>query len=101
VGLSDLTKEAVLNAIAEFDTLHRDEFLKKYGFGRSRGYFLIYNDRRYDSKAIAGAAHGYISDSMKPLRPSEFSGGDKTVARRLRELGFSISFTSSTPSRYG
>jgi len=31
VGLSDLTKEAVLNAIAEFDTLHRDEFLKKYG----------------------------------------------------------------------
>jgi 5-methylcytosine-specific restriction enzyme A len=91
LGLSDLTEPAVLGALAEFDKLHRDDFLKKYGFGRSRGYFINYQGRAYDSKAIAGAAHGYVGGGLKPLRASEFSGGDKTVAKRLRELGFSVS----------
>lgn len=93
MALSDLTEKAVLQAIAEFDALHREPFLKKYGFGKSRGYFLVHDGKRYDSKAIAGAAHGYVG--AQPLPASAFSGGDKTVARRLRELNFTIVEPSS------
>jgi len=81
VALFDLTEKAVLHAIAEFDALHREPFLKKYGFSKSSGYFLVYKGKSYDSKAIAGAAHGYIGGVFQPLRASKFSGGDKTVAR--------------------
>ena len=81
MALFDLTEKAVLHAIAEFDALHREPFLKKNGFSKSSGYFLVYKGKSYDSKAIAGAAHGYIGGVFQPLRASKFSGGDKTVAR--------------------
>ena len=59
MALLDLTShDAVLRAVAEFDALGRDAFLAKYGFRRARGYFLLRDGRSYDSKAIAGAAHG-------------------------------------------
>jgi 5-methylcytosine-specific restriction protein A len=90
VALSDLTEKAVLSAIAEFDALQRAPFLQKYRFGKSRGYFLIYRGKRYDSKAIAGAAHGHLGGAFQPLGASDFSGGDKTVAKRLRELHFTV-----------
>jgi 5-methylcytosine-specific restriction protein A len=84
VGLSDLTGKAVLSAIAEFDAIGRDEFLKKYGFGRSRGYFVTYQGRPYDSKAIAGAAHGNVGGlkSLQKARPM-FSC---SLGRRVRSL---------------
>jgi hypothetical protein len=41
MALSELTsKEAVEAALDEFDALGRDGFLAKYGFGRSRRYFV-------------------------------------------------------------
>jgi len=49
----------VLSAINEFNQVGRDIFLKRYGFGRSREYFLIHDGHYYDSKAIAGASLGY------------------------------------------
>jgi hypothetical protein len=81
-----LTATAVLAAVGEFDELGRDAFLKKYGFGKSRGYFLQHQSKPYDSKAIAGAAHGKLGEGFEALAPADFSGGDKTVAKRLREL---------------
>jgi hypothetical protein len=74
LGLSDLTENAVLSAIAEFDKLRRDEFLKKYGFSRSRGYFINYQSLLYDSKAIAGAAHGYVGGGLKALSVFKWFG---------------------------
>jgi hypothetical protein len=63
--LSDLNDPAaVLKAIDESDSLGREKFLDKYGFGHSRDYFLEYGDRRYDSKAIVGAAHGFQHPSL-------------------------------------
>jgi 5-methylcytosine-specific restriction protein A len=59
MALSDLTASAVLKAIEEFDLLGRDSFLKKYGFGKARSYVLQKDGQSYDSKAIAGAAHGH------------------------------------------
>ena len=58
--ITDLTPEAVRQAIAEFDRLGRDSFLNTYGFGKARGYFLVHNGQAYDSKAIAGVAHQYL-----------------------------------------
>ena len=42
MSLSDLTsREALLAAIAEYDTLGQDHFLAQYGFGATRGYWLV------------------------------------------------------------
>ncbi|MGI5155080.1 HNH endonuclease [Microbispora sp. CA-102843] len=95
MGLSDLRRDMVLAAIEEFDRLGREEFLEKYGYREARGYFLIHQGRRYDSKAIAGVAHRDVAGH--PLRASEFSGGAATVARALADLGFTVT-TPEDPS---
>jgi predicted RNA-binding protein with PUA-like domain len=100
MGLAELTsRQAVLDAIAEFDRLGRDVFLDKYGFGRAREYFLVVGGREYDSKAIAGAAHGYQFPRDGALDADAFSGGDATVRRKLAELGFSVERSSSRAER--
>jgi 5-methylcytosine-specific restriction protein A len=91
VGLAELTsRDAVVAAMEEFDRLGRSRFLETYGFGRSRGYFVLHDGRRYDSKAIVGVAHHYEHPELGPLAPSDFSGGESTVARRLEQLGFVV-----------
>ena len=57
--LAELTDPTAVNkAMDEFDQIGRDAFLRKYGFGRSRNYFVERNGILYDSKAIVGVAHG-------------------------------------------
>jgi 5-methylcytosine-specific restriction protein A len=89
MALSDLTAEAVTKAIEEFDQLGREAFLQKYQFGQARGYILQQAGKSYDSKAIAGAAHGYLL-GQKALSADEFSGGTATVQKVLEALGFMI-----------
>ncbi len=89
MSLSDLTQEAVEKAIAEFDHLGRKAFLKKYGFSAARTYVLQIDNRSYDSKAIAGAAHGYLPGHTA-LRSGKFSGGESTVQAKLIQLGFTV-----------
>ena len=86
MALADVTAADVLAAIAEYDRLGREEFLQQYGFGDARTYFLEYDAKLYDSKAILGYAHG-VSQG-KHLRGADFSGGDRTVVYHLRRLGF-------------
>lgn len=89
--LPDLTDpRAVEQAIREFDELQREVFLRKYGFKQARSYFLQWSGRLYDSKAIAGAAIGYQYPESGPLKFREFSGGDRTVAEQLKQLGFDV-----------
>lgn len=91
MSLSALSSpDAVLRAIAEFDQLGQRAFLPKYGFHPARSYLLVHDGRRYDSKAVAAAAHGFQFPSLGPLGASEFSGGEATVGRRLRALGFEV-----------
>jgi hypothetical protein len=102
MALPDLTDSAAVHrALSEFDALGRDAFLAQYGFGKSRSYFLIANGRSYDSKAIAGVAHGHQHPQRGFLKPSDFSGGDATVRARLEALGFTVVVTEprSTPER--
>jgi putative restriction endonuclease len=87
--LNDLTsRDAVLQAMAEFDRLGRTEFLAKYGFRPARSYFVMHDGKSYDSKAIVGAACGFQFPSQGPLSAYDFSGGDATVRPKLESLGF-------------
>lgn len=89
VALGDITQDAVLAAIAEYDRLGQEEFLQRYGFDRARQYVLVYDGKRYDSKAIVGVAHGFLPGRAS-LAADEFSGGRATVGRLLGRLGFNV-----------
>jgi 5-methylcytosine-specific restriction enzyme A len=89
VALNDITRGAVLRAVGEYDELGQDGFLARYGFDRARQYLLAHDGKRYDSKAIVGAAHGFLPGE-RALTAGEFSGGDATVGRLLRRLGFTV-----------
>jgi hypothetical protein len=89
VALADLTsRDAVLAAMEEFDKLGRDQFLERYHFRRARDY-EVHGGKRYDSKAIVGAAHGHQHPSLGPLRWDDFNGGQPTI-RKLKQLGFDV-----------
>jgi len=89
MGWRDITRGEVLRAIAECDRLGREEFLNRYGFDRARTYMLLHDGMSYDSKAIVGAAHGFLPGE-RPLAPGKFSGGRATVVGLLRRLGFTV-----------
>ncbi|MGW4302967.1 HNH endonuclease [Streptomyces sp. NPDC004646] len=76
-------------AVGEFDLVGRDAFLERYGYGAARRYLLVHGGRRYDSKAIVGAAHGYLP-GCAPLAAKEFSGGARHAVALLRQLGFEV-----------
>lgn len=91
MSLSDLSDPAaVRQAIEEFDRRGRDRFLAVYGFGKSRRYMLVDNDKHYDAKAIVGAAHGYQHPDKGPLKQSDFTSGLHTVVPKLESLGFEV-----------
>jgi 5-methylcytosine-specific restriction protein A len=89
MALSDITRDAVLQAIGEYDRLGQESFLERYDFDRARQYLLVHDRKRYDSKAIVGAAHGFLPGEL-PLAAGQFSGGEATVGRLLRRLGFTV-----------
>lgn len=100
MALSDIDRDAVLHAIEEFDGLGRDAFLKKFGFGKSRAYFLKHEGHLYDSKAILGVAHAYSGADREPLTATQFSGGESSVALLLRRLDFEVRFLESQPDAH-
>ena len=91
MGLPDLSDPgAVRLALEEFIRLGRDRFLKEHGFRRAKVYFLKYEGKLFDSKAVVGVAHGYQFPQKGPLHAVQFSGGDATVKQKLEELGFDV-----------
>ncbi|MDP9798772.1 hypothetical protein J2S43_007284 [Catenuloplanes nepalensis] len=88
MSLSDLTRESVLEAIAECDTLGREAFRRRYGFGAALEYVLVHEGGEYDSKAIAGVAHRYAAGVVLPA--GRFTGGVDSVVRQLSRLGFTV-----------
>ena len=94
VALRELSRREILQAVAEYDRLGQDRFLEKYGFGAARSYRLVVDGKTYDSKAIMGAAHGFLP-GQEPLVPADFSGGAATVGRLLSSLGFQVTQAAS------
>ena len=89
VALPELSRREILQAVTEYDRLGQDRFLEKYEFGPARSYLLVVDGKTYDSKAIVGAAHGFLP-GQDPLAARDFSGGAATVGRLLSRLGFEV-----------
>jgi 5-methylcytosine-specific restriction protein A len=87
--LQDLTDPAAVGrAIAEFDQLGRDQFLAKYGFGKSRSYFLIQDGSTYDSKAIR------LRRARQAKGPSQEEGMDRSYVSGLERGEFNVSLVA-------
>lgn len=84
-------RNAVLKAIAECDRMGNEQFRKRYGYGAARSYFLIFDGKYYDSKAIVGAACSHQSGKLiKRTELGSFSAGKDRVVPKLKELGFEV-----------
>ncbi|QJF51092.1 HNH endonuclease [Roseobacter ponti] len=88
--IHDISFDAIIAACDEYDELGKTQFLRKYGFRTAKTYMLFWNGKFYDSKAILGAAHGYISPNSLPLKSAEFSGGLAETVSVLESLGFEV-----------
>lgn len=85
---SQVSRTHVLQAMEEYDRIGDREFLRRYGFGRSRVYTVWSNGQEYDTAAILGAA--YFHATGTPAGPGDFSGGEKGAAKVLEEKGFDV-----------
>ncbi|MGD9713662.1 MAG: EVE domain-containing protein [Thermomicrobiales bacterium] len=103
MALSNLSdRNAVLQAIAEYDQLGQGKFLAKYGFGPSRTYRLTHDGRGYDIKPILAAAHGYQFPEAGPLvADKNFTSGLGTTVPKARELGFEVEGASEASEGEG
>ena len=72
MALPELTRAEILQAVAEYDELGQEAFLEKYKFGVARSYLLVIDGKTYDSKAIVGAAHGFLP-GQEPLAASDWT----------------------------
>lgn len=91
---------SVISALKEYDVLGKTSFLSKYKFKESTSYFLYFNNKLYDSKAIVGVAYKYEYPTEEYLHSEEFSGGKSTVVKLLKELDFHIIEKSITTAAY-
>jgi hypothetical protein len=83
-----VARSDVLRAIREYDQLGPDRFFSEHGFGRSRSYELVWEERRYPHKAILGTAYEFATGGR--LAPGDFEGGKSGAVAVLRRLGFTI-----------
>jgi hypothetical protein len=98
IRLSLVDAKAFLMAIQEFNDLGRDRFLKKYGFSRSSKFYLIHEQRLYDTKALLGAA--YLHATGRKLTKDKFAGGAQTEAV-FRRINKQYQFNCSLFGRSG
>jgi len=84
----DVTHSDVLRAIQEYDRLGPERFFSEHGFGPSRTYELVWDERRYPHKAILGTAYELATGQR--LASGDFEGGKSGAVAVLRNLGFTI-----------
>ena len=83
MGLAEITnRQAVLEAIREFDRLGRDRFLNKYGFGRARSYLLVHLPPRADRNPRAFSASAMPARVDTPDRLIASMTGSTLAAKR-------------------
>ena len=83
-----VTRDDVMRAIHEYDRLGPEQFFAEHGFGPSRSYELVCDQRRYPHKAILGTAYEFATGQR--LGPGDFEGGKVGAVAVLRKLGFTV-----------
>lgn len=85
---ANVTNRDVVRAIEEYDRLGPDQFFSRHGFGRSRSYELIWDERHYPHKAILGTAYELATGER--LGSGDFEGGRSGAVAVLTKLGFTV-----------
>ena len=86
--MEELTRETVLDAIAEFDDRGSDEFFRHFGIRiRAKSYFIRHKGREYDMKAVVRVARGQTLGKQAIRGPLE---RPDMVARWLKALDFEV-----------
>ena len=80
--MENLTRDAVLKAIADFDDMEPDDFFRHYRIRRSRSYFIRHAGQEYDMKAVTRVACGLVSGQQANRVSVGYSA---KVKRRLEE----------------
>lgn len=93
---SSVTRQHVLQALAEYDDRGADPFLELYGFAPARDHALLHEGRRYDARAVLGVAHRYATGRLATAE--EFHGGPQEAAALLRRRGFEVSAPAAVRS---
>jgi hypothetical protein len=88
VAWDHVSRDDVLRAIQEYDRLGPERFFAEHGFGPSRNYELIWDERSYPHKAILGTAYEVATGQR--LGSGDFEGGKAGAVRVLGKLGFTI-----------
>jgi hypothetical protein len=88
VAWEHVTRTEVLRAIADYDQLGPEAFFSAHGFGPTTTYELVWEERRYPSKAILGAAYEFATGQR--LASGDFEGGKSGAVRVLGKLGFTV-----------
>jgi hypothetical protein len=83
-----VSRSDVLRAMQEYDRLGPEGFFAAHGFGRSRSYELVWDERRYPHKAILGTAYEFATGER--LAPGDFEGGRTGAVKVLTKLGFTV-----------
>ena len=83
-----MTRDAVLDAVDEYEDLGRDAFLSKYGLAAQVDVVLEYVGQKYDGMAVIAAGHGFATGA--PLAPGELVNRENEVAERLSRLQFRV-----------
>lgn len=82
---SSVTRQHMLQAIAEHDSRGSENFLGVYGFEASGGPTIVHEGHRYDCAAIVGVAHRYATG--RTALAEEFDAGALKV---VRNRGFEV-----------
>jgi hypothetical protein len=83
-----VSREDVLAALRDYDQLGAEQFFSQHGYGPSRSYELIWQERHYPHKAILGTAYEIATGQR--LSPGDFEGGKAGAVRVLGKLGFTV-----------
>ena len=88
VAWDRVTYDDVLRAIQEYDRTGPERFFSEHGYGPSRSYVLVWDERSYPHKAILGTAYEFATGQR--LGSADFEGGKAGAVRVLGKLGFTV-----------
>lgn len=84
---SAVTRQHILQAIAEHDSRGADDFLGVYGYPQTTSTFE-HEGHRYPAAAILGVAHRYATGRLATA--DEVHGGDAAALALLGRRGFAV-----------